>query len=189
METIAPRNAEKHSELKPSSSRCEKKVAKIDRNLENFDILTALNAYICTATTRNRWVQVIKKRFETDLKVRCEANDERQEIRMKMVPRSVVQFAARLSSFKIISPWETMRPSVPFNNVKGFTKNAKNSDRQRFAFPSPSWIWRVPARKRTSLLVSLVLQILIRILEMTKKHNGLTTTSGSSIIAQFNDPA
>lgn len=104
METIAPRNAEKHSELKPSSSRYEKKVAKIDRNLENFDILTALNAYICTATTRNRWVQVIKKRFETDLKVRCEANDERQEIRMKMVPRSVVQFAARLSSFKIISP-------------------------------------------------------------------------------------
>lgn len=82
-----------------------------------------------------------------------------------------------------------MRPSVPFNNVKGFTKNAKNSDRQRFAFPSPSWIWRVPARKRTSLLVSLVLQILIRILEMTKKHNGLTTTSGSSITAQFNDPA
>ena len=61
METIAPRNAEKHSELKPSSSRCEKKDAKIDRNLENFDILTALNAYICTATTRNRWVQVIKK--------------------------------------------------------------------------------------------------------------------------------
>lgn len=60
METIAPRNAEKHSELKPSSSRCEKKVAKIDRNLENFDILTALNAYICTATTRNRWVQVKK---------------------------------------------------------------------------------------------------------------------------------
>lgn len=45
-----------------------------------------------------------KKRFETDLKVRCEANDERQEIRMKMVPRSVGQFAARLSSFKIISP-------------------------------------------------------------------------------------
>lgn len=69
METIAPRNAEKHSELKPSSSRCEKKVAKIDRNLENFDILTALNAYICTATTRNRWVQVIKNASRLILKL------------------------------------------------------------------------------------------------------------------------
>lgn len=103
-----------------------------------------------------------------------------------MVTHPVARFVARSSSYKIISPWETIRTFVSFNNVKGFTENAKNSDRQRFAFPSPSWIWRVRCAE-TNKLVNFTRATTAQMTAYNEtKQTELTTNSELSIRAQFN---